>query len=213
MGRRSNLAKVHAHRSEYWLDVSCLGSNEQTDPRFVHRCVIPALSTQNMLMAFSDTMGYAFTFHVVWLLSGVPIGAYIHYPTISTDMLARVKSRKSGVTNDTTIATSMTRSAGKLLYYRLFMYYYALSLRRASFLMVNSSWTKNHIDDILKHHDRPVDLLHWLSPLILLRLLLSVSSPSLERADIVYPPCDTTEMMQLPLEGRDKTIISIAQFR
>ena len=35
-------------------------------------------------------MGYAFTFHVVRLLAGVPVGAYTHYPTISTDMLARV---------------------------------------------------------------------------------------------------------------------------
>jgi len=41
----------------------------------------------------SDTMGYAFTFPVVaWLTrASVPIGAYVHYPTISTDMLARVQ--------------------------------------------------------------------------------------------------------------------------
>lgn len=43
-------------------------------------------------MPFSDTMGYAFTFPVVaWLTrAAVPIGAYVHYPTISTDMLARL---------------------------------------------------------------------------------------------------------------------------
>lgn len=38
-------------------------------------------------------MGYAFTFHVLALF-GVPAGAYVHYPTISTDMIARVKSGK-----------------------------------------------------------------------------------------------------------------------
>lgn len=38
-------------------------------------------------------MGYAFTFPVVaWLTrASIPIGAYVHYPTISTDMLARVQ--------------------------------------------------------------------------------------------------------------------------
>ena len=43
--------------------------------------------------ATADTMGYAFTFPVVvWLTrASVPIGAYVHYPTISTDMLARVQ--------------------------------------------------------------------------------------------------------------------------
>ena len=33
------------------------------------------------------------------------------------------------------------------------MYYYLLSLRTTSFLMVNSSWTKNHVDSILQHSD------------------------------------------------------------
>ncbi|KAG1761770.1 hypothetical protein EDD22DRAFT_1031025 [Suillus occidentalis] len=46
-----------------------------------------------------DSMGYAFTFHVVaWITKGSkPMGAYVHYPTISTDMLARVKARKADI--------------------------------------------------------------------------------------------------------------------
>jgi hypothetical protein len=50
-----------------------------------------------------DSMGYAFTFHVVaWITKGSkPMGAYVHYPTISTDMLARVKARKVGHTIST----------------------------------------------------------------------------------------------------------------
>jgi alpha-1,2-mannosyltransferase len=62
-----------------------------------------------------DTMGYAFTFNVVKLLTGVKIGAYVHYPTISTDMLARVKSRQRGHTNSDTISSSAILSRGKLL--------------------------------------------------------------------------------------------------
>lgn len=61
-------------------------------------------------------MGYAFTFHVVAWLTGVPIGAYVHYPTISTDMLARVQSRKKWHTNSDSISSSPILSRGKLLY-------------------------------------------------------------------------------------------------
>ena len=48
-------------------------------------------------------------------------------------------------------------------YYRLFMYHYALALRRSSLLMVNSSWTKNHVGSILAYSDPLLDLIH--SPL------------------------------------------------
>jgi alpha-1,2-mannosyltransferase len=64
---------------------------------------------------FIDTMGYAFTFHVVALLGRIPVGAYVHYPTISTDMLARVKSRRKWHTNADEISSSSTLSHAKLL--------------------------------------------------------------------------------------------------
>lgn len=64
-------------------------------------------------------MGYAFTFPLVALLSKVfrriPIGAYVHYPTISTDMLERVQSRTAGHTNPGDVASSAWRSTAKLL--------------------------------------------------------------------------------------------------
>jgi len=60
-------------------------------------------------------MGYAFTFHVVALLGRIPVGAYVHYPTISTEMLARVKSRKKWHTNTDEISSSTTLSQIKLL--------------------------------------------------------------------------------------------------
>ena len=153
-----------------------------------------------------DTMGYAFTFHVASWLGSIPVGAYVHYPTISTDMLARVKSRKKWHTNADSISSSPVLTSAKLLYYRLFMYYYSLSLQRASFLMVNSSWTKNHIDAILQHSDLLLDAVHLFLPSLLLRNALRTSK-------IVYPPCDTKEMARFSLEGRDRFILSIAQFR
>ncbi|KAG6807085.1 hypothetical protein H0H93_001987 [Arthromyces matolae] len=154
-------------------------------------------------------MGYAFTFHVVNSLGKIPIGAYVHYPTISTDMLERVRSRKKWHTNADAVSSSAVLSRGKLLYYRLFMYYYARSLRVARFLMVNSSWTKGHVDAILQHSDPLLDILLLVPSLLLFR------SPNagLTHAEIVYPPCDTREMAKIAVEGREKIIMSIAQFR
>lgn len=43
---------------------------------------------------FVDTTGYAFSFPVARYLGGCSVGCYVHYPTISTDMLAAVASRK-----------------------------------------------------------------------------------------------------------------------
>ena len=65
----------------------------------------------------SDTMGYAFTLPLVSLLSGqsVPLGSYVHYPVISTDMLRRVKERKVEGTNQQGISASRWRTWGKLL--------------------------------------------------------------------------------------------------
>ena len=63
-----------------------------------------------------DTMGYAFTFHVAKFLAGVTVGAYVHYPTISTDMLARVKSRKQWHTNSDAISSSLLLSNLKLMF-------------------------------------------------------------------------------------------------
>jgi alpha-1,2-mannosyltransferase len=100
------------------------------------------------------------------------------------------------------------------------MYYYALALRRSSFLMVNSSWTKNHIDAINAHSDPFLDLLHL--PLASIGgLFLSLThgvvhlSPTRVHVapEIVYPPCDTQALSHLPLERRPSLLLSLAQFR
>ena len=93
------------------------------------------------------------------------------------------------------------------------MYYYAYSLRQARFIMVNSSWTKGHVDSILQHTDRLLDAIHLLPPLVVLEILARKRSDCLKSAKIVYPSCDTRQMAALPLEGRERVILSIAQFR
>ncbi|KAH9169525.1 mannosyltransferase [Lactarius sanguifluus] len=160
---------------------------------------------------YIDTMGYAFTFHIVAWLAGIPVGAYVHYPTISTDMLARVEARRTTYANSDAISSSTLLSRGKLMYYRLFMYHYALALRSSSFLMVNSSWTKNHVDAILAHSDPLLDFIHL--PLTFIGSLALSIVHALARAAIVYPPCNTLALSQFPLDGRPSLLLSLAQFR
>ena len=54
---------------------------------------------------FFDTAGYAFGYGVVTALVGCPVACYTHYPTISEDMLGRVKSRTAMYNNDAAVAS------------------------------------------------------------------------------------------------------------
>ncbi|XP_025204593.1 GDP-Man:Man(3)GlcNAc(2)-PP-Dol alpha-1,2-mannosyltransferase [Melanaphis sacchari] len=129
---------------------------------------------------FIDTMGYAFTLPLFCLICGCKISCYVHYPTISSDMINKVIQQKG---------KRRTISYIKLIYYQLFAKLYGLVGWFADSIMVNSSWTEDHINIL------------WKRPLSTYK---------------VYPPCDTSDLQCLPLE-RHKTksvkIISLAQFR
>ncbi|KAL8172381.1 hypothetical protein V2J09_024185 [Rumex salicifolius] len=136
---------------------------------------------------FIDTSGYAFTYPLARAF-GCKVICYTHYPTISTDMLSRVRDRSSMYNNDSRIAQSTWLSSCKIIYYTVFGWMYGLVGSCAHLAMVNSSWTQGHIEKIWKIHDR------------------------IRR---VYPPCDTSGLQALPLERPSKipAIISVAQFR
>ncbi|KAJ1741676.1 asparagine-linked glycosylation protein [Coemansia sp. RSA 1821] len=136
---------------------------------------------------FIDTVGYAFTYPLVNLLSSnIPIIAYTHYPTISSDMQTMVSSRESGFNNDPRIAASPTLTSLKSAYYRMLAHAYAFSGSFADMVMTNSSWTHGHI---IKLFDLP------------------------RTTNVVYPPCDTAALAEFSLENRQKVIMSLAQFR
>ena len=42
---------------------------------------------------YVDSMGYAFTLPVFRYLGGCKVASYVHYPTVSTDMLSAVRER------------------------------------------------------------------------------------------------------------------------
>jgi len=108
-------------------------------------------------------------------------------------MISRVSSRSSHLTNSTLISHSRLLSHLKLIYYRLFSTLYKFSLSRASLIYSNSTWTKNHLSSLL---------------------------PSSSQITLLYPPCDTTSLISLPLTG-DSTnrrrdphkLLSLSQFR
>jgi alpha-1,2-mannosyltransferase len=88
---------------------------------------------------FIDTMGYAFTLPFVSAVLEIPTAAYVHYPTISTDMLNRLPG------------TSLAKS----LYWRLFAHAYAYVCRQMDIVITNSSWTQDHMRQ-LKASKAPV---------------------------------------------------------
>ncbi|KAI8050838.1 mannosyltransferase [Syncephalis plumigaleata] len=140
------------------------------------RCVIPDI--------FIDSMGYAFTFPLARLAGCHKVAAYVHYPTISTDMIEKVSQRTEDFNNNAHVAASTALSSGKLLYYQIFATIYGWVGALAKVVMVNSSWTRGHIEQI------------WGLT-----------------AQTVYPPCDTIALNKLPLTNRSRTIMSIGQFR
>jgi alpha-1,2-mannosyltransferase len=129
-------------------------------------------------------MGYAFTYPAARIFGGCQVVAYVHYPTISSDMIGRVASRESSHNNADDVASSSIYTAVKLIYYRCFAFIYSIVGSFAHIVMTNSSWTKGHIDSL------------W-----------GIKST------VVYPPCDTEAFKDFPLRNRERVIVSVAQFR
>jgi len=138
---------------------------------------------------YIDTMGYAFTYPIFRFIGGCKVGCYVHYPTISTDMLVKVKTREATYNNSAIISQSAVLTHAKLIYYRVFAFLYGLAGKCSSVIMVNSSWTRGHIVEIWSKHNS---------------------------THIVYPPCDTSEFAKLDNRSDElivKRVISIGQFR
>lgn len=135
---------------------------------------------------FVDTMGAAFGYPVARGLFGCHVACYVHYPTISTEMLGAVAHRRAAHNNSERIARSAWRTALKLGYYSALAVLYAIAGRFAHVVLVNSSWTAGHIRALWRR-----------------------------TVEVVYPPCDTAALRSLPLasDRREPLIVSIAQFR
>ncbi|KAK4454937.1 hypothetical protein QBC34DRAFT_391078 [Podospora aff. communis PSN243] len=150
---------------------------------------------------FVDTMGYAFALGLgKALFRNVPTGAYVHYPTISTDMLESLDPN-SAVGSQGVNAGQGTGARGiaKKMYWKEFAKIYSAMGASADVVMTNSTWTQGHIQRL------------W-GPL---REKSHKSNP----IAVVYPPVAVSEL-ETAVEvsaaselKREKVILYIAQFR
>jgi alpha-1,2-mannosyltransferase len=153
---------------------------------------------------FVDTANMAFSLVPARMLGAVTV-SYIHYPTISTDMLHVVRGRVQQFNNSGTIAMSPVLSAVKFVYYQAFAAMYAFAGRFSDITMVNSSWTSNHIQAIWGVSDN-----------IQLDRRRAAGTLGQHTISTVFPPCDTSLLSTLSIvEGKRKRglIISVGQFR
>ncbi|KAI9831449.1 MAG: asparagine-linked glycosylation protein [Sarea resinae] len=150
---------------------------------------------------FIDTMGYAFTLAFSKLLfPKVPTGAYVHYPTISTDMLGSLDTATEEGGQGVNAGTGKgLKGYAKRKYWHLFARLYSWVGGSVDVVMTNSSWTQNHIR-ILWGPSR-------------------VARHKTSEVSVVFPPVAVEELEQEidvsreSEKSRQKILLYIAQFR
>lgn len=140
-----------------------------------------ANNEDNPIDVYWDTTGCAFTFLVArWMCPSAYLLAYVHYPTISTDMMAWEWNHTG---------RPLYKTIVKLVYYWGFAILYGMVGSMADLVMVNSTWTYNHIKSL------------W-------------GRMFSERIHIVYPPCRVPPVVGKQDDThRSRNIVSIGQFR
>ena len=117
---------------------------------------------------FIDTTGCPLTLPLFRWLGGATTFSYVHYPTITTEMIQLVDSRTAAYNNSASIAASPLLTQCKLLYYRGIALLYRLCGQSCQLTMANGSWTAAHIADLWGCQPR-----------------------------VVFPPCDVERLVQL----------------
>eukprot|EP01035_Chromulina_nebulosa_P020025 gene20025-26001_t len=73
---------------------------------------------------YIDTTGEAFIYPLAVLLGGCTVIPYVHYPTISTDMLNKIIEQRPSYNNNNIISSSRRITYLKQIYYRIFQQLY-----------------------------------------------------------------------------------------
>jgi alpha-1,2-mannosyltransferase len=146
---------------------------------------------------FIDTMGYAFTLAFSkFLFPAIPTGAYVHYPTISTDMLGSLNEGGQGLNAGT---GKGWKGKAKKRYWHLFARIYSWVGGGVDVVMTNSSWTQAHIHSL------------W-GP-------ARAERSKVSDVEVVFPPVAVEELERetdVSAESerkRERVILYIAQFR
>ncbi|KAF1921764.1 hypothetical protein BDU57DRAFT_437318 [Ampelomyces quisqualis] len=148
---------------------------------------------------FIDTMGYAFSLALSsWFFPSVPTGAYVHYPTISTDMLDSLQAGGQGVNAG---AGEGYRGMAKKKYWQLFAQLYSKVGSTIDVVMTNSTWTQSHIQSLWSaNRDARTALVN-------------------KDINVVFPPVavedvtEAVEVSEVSEKRRGPALLYIAQFR
>ncbi|KAF2209101.1 glycosyltransferase family 4 protein [Cercospora zeae-maydis SCOH1-5] len=148
---------------------------------------------------FVDTMGYGFVLALCrFLFPKVPTGAYVHYPTISTDMLQSLHNT-TGNQGLNAGQGSGWKGRAKQTYWECFASLYRWVGGSVDVVMTNSTWTHSHISELWGRARTKQNMKHSIQ--------------------VVYPPCPVEEFQKkIPVDGvseksRTNNILYIAQFR
>ena len=122
-------------------------------------------------------------------------------------MLNLVWERRPTYNNTSSISQNKIYTCIKLIYYIIFAIAYGFVGSLADIILVNSTWTYNHISYLWRFQ----------SPLTLLLKRMSSLASKKKKIHVVYPPCDITSLeMDRKNEcnhKRNNCIVSIGQFR
>lgn len=145
-------------------------------------------------------MGYAFSLALSKILfQNVPTGAYVHYPTISTDMLDSLDPKSSNGSHGINAGKGVGAvGAGKKLYWNIFAMFYSWVGASVDIVMTNSTWTLNHITKLWGEWRREIGKPNPIT---------------------VYPPVAVEELerevqvSEASEKKRENVLLYIAQFR
>lgn len=173
---------------------------------------------------FVDTMGYAFALALSkFYFPLVPTGAYVHYPTISTDMLGSLEAsseEKEGQTRGVNAGTGHgLKGKLKKSYWILFAKLYSYIGSFIDVVMTNSTWTQDHIQRLWG--PRP-ERVQCFDSLVLSFGLSRQGLPTDHESypiEVVFPPvaveelAEQIEVSEATEAERGPYLLYIAQFR
>ncbi len=145
-------------------------------------------------------MGYAFALGFSKILfRDVPTAAYVHYPTISTDMLSSLDPNSATGTQGVNAGQGAgTVGVFKKIYWELFASMYSAVGGSIDVVMTNSTWTLGHIKSLWDGWRRELNA---------------------TRPVVVYPPVAVEELereievSEASEKKRESILLYIAQFR
>jgi alpha-1,2-mannosyltransferase len=172
----------------FWRFATILG--QSVGSAFVLLCSLLLTSLAEWPTIFIDSTGFPFTLPVAKLLTGARTCAYIHYPTMSNNMVSKVSGGTADFNNSTIFVSNALLQTLKLLYYKLFLRLYKISGSFVDVAVCNSEWTRERIR----------------------------STWSRDQISVLYPPAVSNPIVQTHAlrdteNARKMAIVSLAQFR